>query len=288
MSQGRPGGSSRSSLLSFAAVRFSYSQAVPPAIDGVSLEVMPAEVVGIVGANGSGKTTLARLANGLLRPDAGRVTVDGLDAGRTSVRTLAAHAGLAFQNPNHQLFASTVADELAFGPRNLGVPEDEVEVRIGSLAAQLGLDGVLGAHPYRLGLATRKLVAIASVLAMETPIVILDEPTAGQDHAMVRVLAGLIEALRDAARAVVVVGHDTAFLAPIVDRLVVLAAGRVLVSGPPRLVLADDGVITAAGLGLPQITDLSRRLSLRSRPAGWRALTVVELADAISDPGVPR
>jgi energy-coupling factor transport system ATP-binding protein len=288
MSQGGPAGSSRSSLLSFAAVRFAYGQAVPPAVDGVSLEVMPAEVVGIVGANGSGKTTLVRLANGLLRPDAGHVTVDGLDAGRTSVRTLAAHAGLAFQNPNHQLFASTVADELAFGPRNLGVPEDEIEARVRSLAAQLGLSGVLGAHPYRLGLAMRKLVAIASVLTMETPVVILDEPTAGQDHAMVRVLAGLIEGLRDAGRAVVVVGHDTAFLAPIVDRLVVLAVGRIVASGPPRQVLADDVVIRAAGLELPQITDLSRRLSLPSRSAGWRALSVVELADAIADEGVPR
>jgi len=273
----------RDAMLSFDAVRFTYQRDAPSAIDGLSLEVAATEVVGIVGANGSGKTTLVKLANGLLRPDSGRVTVDGLDTGRAPVRTLAAHAGLAFQNPNHQLFAATVAEELAFGPRNLGVPVDEVESRVGEVAAQLGLDGVLELHPYRLGLATRKLVAIGSVLTMRTPLVILDEPTTGQDHATVRTLAGLVAALRGAGRTVVIVGHDTSFLAPLVDRLVILAAGRVTADGPPRLVLADDAAITEAGLEVPQITDLSRRLDLVGRPGAWRALSVGELADAIVD-----
>lgn len=280
-----PGAGSRDSLLTFEAVRFAYDRHLPPAIADVSLQVARAEVVGVVGANGSGKTTLVKLANGLLRPDAGRVSVDGFDAGRTPVRTLAAHAGLAFQNPNHQLFASTVADELAFGPRNLGLADEEVRTRVGDVAAQLGLAAALEVHPYRLGFAMRKVVAIGSVLTMRTPVVILDEPTAGQDHETVRTLARLVGALRDEGRTVVVVGHDTAFLAPVVDRLVIMAGGRVVADGPPRRVLADDEVVVAAGLELPQITDLSRCLHLAGRPTGWRALSVAELAAAIEEAG---
>jgi energy-coupling factor transport system ATP-binding protein len=268
-------------MLAFDAIRFTYRRDAPVAIDDVSLEVATAEVVGIVGANGSGKTTLVRLANGLLRPDSGCVTVDGLDAGRTPVRTLAAHAGLAFQNPNHQLFASTVAEELAFGPRNLGVSTSEVASRVSEVAAQLGLGAVLDHHPYRLGLAMRKLVGLGSVLTMRTPLVIFDEPTAGQDHDTVKTVTRLVATLRDSGRTVVLVGHDTAFLAPIVDRLVIMAAGRVVADAPPRTALADVDVVTRSGLELPQIGELSRRLRIPGRPNGWLALSVEELADVI-------
>jgi energy-coupling factor transporter ATP-binding protein EcfA2 len=269
-------------MLTFESVRFSYGRSDRPAIDDLRLNVAAGEVLGIVGANGSGKTTLAKLANGLLRPDLGRITVDGLDAAGTPVRTLAAHAGLAFQNPNHQLFASTVAEELAFGPRNLGVPGSDVDDRVRTAAGQLGLEQVLHLHPYRLGVAMRKLVAIGSVLTMRTPLLILDEPTAGQDHRTVRTLAGLVGDLRAEGRSVVIVGHDTAFLAPLVDRLMIMAAGRLVAEGPPRLVLAGEATLAAAALGSPQVSSLSGRLRLAARPPDWRALSVDELAAAIT------
>jgi len=279
------GGRSRgpAPIITFDAVRFAYPALETPALDGVSLEIARASVVGISGQNGSGKTTLVKLVNGLLRPDAGRVTVDGLDAARARVRELAAHAALAFQNPTHQLFASTVADELAFGPRNLGVEEDEVLARVSLAASRLGLSGVLDRHPYRLGAAGRKLVSVASVLTMQTPVVVLDEPTTGQDHRTVRTLAELICELRGAGVTVLVVAHDMAFHAEVADRLVVLDRGRVIAEGAPRTVFADGALMARAGLVAPQITELSQRLHRPDGADPWPALTVGELAAALGE-----
>ncbi len=269
-------------IVTFEAVRFAYPGRPSPALDGVSLEVARATVVGVAGRNGSGKTTLVKLVNGLLRPSAGRVIVDGLDAARADVRELAAHAALAFQNPNHQLFAATVADELAFGPRNLGVGEREVLERVGAAASRLGLDGMLDQHPYRLGPGGRKLVAVASVLTMETPVVILDEPTTGQDHRTVEVLTALVRELREQGTTVLAVAHDMAFLAAVADRLIVLDSGRVAADDVPRTVFADGGLLARAGLVAPQVTELSQRLARPAAVDAWPALTVRELADGLN------
>ena len=178
-------------MIAVDEVTYRYGRTGPAVLDHVSLDLPVGQVVGVAGRNGSGKTTLARLLNGLLRPTAGTVHVDGLDTARTSVQSLAAHVGLAFQNPNHQLFAPTVAAELAFGPRNLGVGETEIAERVADAAARLGLTGVLDRHPYHLERGARKLVAIASVVTMRTPILVLDEPTTGQDRRTSTVVARL-------------------------------------------------------------------------------------------------
>ena len=188
----------RPAVLALRDVSFRYAAGAPWAVDRCTLDVPAGLVVGIAGANGSGKSTLARLMQGLLRPASGTVTIDGLDTARTPVRRLAAHAGYVAQNPNHQLFASTVAAELAFGPRNLGLPAAEVEDRVADAARRLGLEDVLDRHPYHLGRARRKLVTIASVLAMRTPVLVLDEPTTAQDHRTSDVIGRLIRELRDA------------------------------------------------------------------------------------------
>jgi len=267
--------------LALRDVTFRYAVGAPPAVDRCTLDVRPGTVVGIAGPNGSGKSTLARLMQGLLRPASGTVTVDGLDTARTPVRRLAAHAGYVAQNPNHQLFASTVAAELAFGPRNLGLPEAEVEARVADAAGRLGIEDVLDRHPYHLGRARRKLVTIASVLAMRTQVLILDEPTTAQDHRTSDVIARLVRELREAGTAVVCISHDVRLLADVADRLVVLDAGRVIADDTPRAVFADDAVVRRAGLRPPQVTRLALRLDGPARP--WAALSVDEVAAALRD-----
>jgi energy-coupling factor transport system ATP-binding protein len=264
-----------SPIVEITDVRYAYPDGTV-ALDGVSVRIARGSVVAVVGRNGSGKTTLAKHLNGLLRPSSGRVVVDGLDTLEYPVRTLAGHVGYVFQNPGHQLFARTVADELAFGPRNLGVPQDEISGRVAEVAAELGLGLHLEDHPHRLPLPVRKLVSIASVLTMRAPILVLDEPTTGQDHRTATRIASLIAAARTAGTTVVVVSHDMLLVADIADRLIVMDAGRVVADGPPREVLADTALAETARLATPQITQLGAVLPGRvGLPV---VLSVAELA----------
>lgn len=270
-------------VVSIDDLRFVYREGGIVALDGVSLEVARGSVVGVAGQNGSGKTTLTKHLNGLLRPTSGRVLVEGLDTARHPVRTLARHVGYVFQNPNHQLFARTVADELAFGPRNLGCTSDEVEARVAAVSAAFDLDSVLGTHPYRLPFPLRKLVSIASVLTMRPSVVVLDEPTNGQDHRTARRIADLIAGLRDGGTTVMCVSHDMLLVAGVVDRLIVLRDGRVVADGTPRQVLSDRELIASTRLSPPQITELSLAIPGRGDRSG--ALSIAELLDEFRTAG---
>lgn len=259
-------------------VRYSYPGGVA-ALDGVSLDVARGTGLGIVGQNGSGKTTLAKHLNGLLRPTAGRVVVEGLDTARHPVRALARHVGYVFQNPGHQLFARTVAEELAFGPRNLGLTAAEVDDRVASVAEALRLVDALSTHPYRLPFPLRKLVTIGSVLTMRPSVLVLDEPTTGQDHRTSRRIAEVIDGVRASGTTVVCVTHDMNLLIAVSDRVVVLNEGRVAADGMPRAVLSDRGLMATTRLRPPQVTELSLSMSRRIGRPG--ALTVGELVDEI-------
>ncbi|HEY5628701.1 MAG TPA: ATP-binding cassette domain-containing protein, partial [Candidatus Limnocylindrales bacterium] len=226
-------------LVDVRDVTYRYPRAARPAVVGVSLAAAPGEVIGIVGANGSGKTTLGRLVNGLLRPQQGRISVDGMDTAAHPVRTLAAHVGSVFQDPAQQLFASTVADELALGPRALGMSEARIGERVRELAEALQLEVLLARHPLRLARAERKLVALAAVLAMRPRVLVLDEPTTGADLRLAAVIEARIRAAAGEGTAVLVASHDMAFLGRVASRLVVMDAGRVVADGPIRSVFAD-------------------------------------------------
>jgi energy-coupling factor transport system ATP-binding protein len=273
-------------ILVLADVSFRYGRGAPSAIDGVSLQIGAGQVVGIAGRNGSGKTTLARLCNGLLRPTDGTVVVDGLDTSRTGVRALASHVASAFQNPSHQLFASSVAAELAFGPRNLGLAEPEVARRVADAAGRFGLGDVLETHPYRLGRGPRKLLSIASVVTMGTPVLVLDEPTTGLDQPTRTAVSRIVGELRDRGTTIVCVSHDMRLIADVADRLVVLGAGRIIADGPPLAVFADEPAMLAAGLEPPQATALALRL--RSASASWPPLSIEGVAAAIRDGSATR
>ena len=209
------------------------------AIDGVDLRIGPGERVAIVGQNGSGKSTLVRQLNGLLRPTEGRVLVDGVDATRFHVAQLAAKVGLAFQNPDRQIFAGRVRAEVAFGPRNLGVRGADLDRAVDEALDAVGLVDVADHNPYDLGFSRRKLLAIASILAMGTPVVILDEPTTGQDARGVARVRTIIERLSDEARTVITISHDMRFVAETSRRVVVMRAGRIVLDGTPAEVFAE-------------------------------------------------
>jgi energy-coupling factor transport system ATP-binding protein len=209
------------------------------ALAGVDLTVADGERVGIVGQNGSGKSTLVRHLNGLLRATDGHVKVNGLDAATARVARLAGIVGLVFQDPDRQIFASRVRGEVAFGPHNLGMRGAQLSSAIGGALEAVGLAGQADLNPYDLGFSRRKLLALASVLAMGTPIVILDEPTTGQDARGIGRIKGVIEDLSASGRTVVAISHDMRFVAEAFERVVVMRAGRVILDGPPAEVFAE-------------------------------------------------
>jgi energy-coupling factor transport system ATP-binding protein len=238
------------------------------ALDGVDLVIRRGERVAIVGQNGSGKTTLVRHFNGLLRPTEGRVLVDGADAAGRRVAALARSVGLAFQDPDRQIFAAKVHAEVAFGPRNLGRSGAELDRAIDDALIATGLDGEAATNPYDLGYSRRKLLALASILAMNTPVVVLDEPTTGQDARGVARIQRVVAELSDAGRTVVAISHDMRFVAETFERVVVMGAGRILLDGTPAEVFAEPAWPTLASTYLepPLAARVGARLGLGSTP----------------------
>ncbi len=255
-------------------------------LDGVSLDIGGGDVIGIAGSNGAGKSTLARLLNGLLKPTGGTVTVDGLDTRTHDVRELARTVGLVFQHPRAQLFARTVAEELAFGPRNLGLTRDEIEARVDAAARRFGLVPVLRTSPFELPAPRRRLVAIASVVAMEPRVLVLDEPTTGQDHRTVALVTDLVVGLRDGGAAVVCISHDMRFLAAVSGRILAMARGRIVADGTPSEVFADPEALSEAGMLAPQVTRFGAAIpGLRGHPPVLTVAGLVAELRATPPPG---
>ena len=210
------------------------------ALDGVDLTIGDGERIAIIGQNGSGKSTLVRHFNGLLRPTEGRVLLDGGDTANTKVARLAARIGLAFQDPDRQIFAGRVRREVEFGPRNLGLRGQALERAVDEALAAVGLADQANANPYDLGYSRRKLLALASILAMRTPVVVLDEPTTGQDARGVRRVQAIVESLHEAGRTVIAVSHDMRFVAETFARVIVMRTGTVVLDGSPAEVFAES------------------------------------------------
>jgi energy-coupling factor transport system ATP-binding protein len=238
------------------------------AVDGVDLQIERGQRVAIIGQNGSGKTTLVRHFNGLLRPTEGRVIIDGTDAKARRVAALAAIVGLAFQDPDRQIFAGRVRAEVEFGPRNLGRTGAELARVVEDALLATGLEGEANVNPYDLGYSRRKLLALASILAMETPVVVLDEPTTGQDaHGIARVQA-IVASLSAAGRTVVAISHDMRFVAESFERVIVMRDGRIVLDGSPAEVFAEAAWPTLASTYLepPLAARVGARLGLGATP----------------------
>ena len=219
--------------LSLEAVSYRYPESGTLALDSVDLRIAAGERVALIGQNGSGKSTLARHLNGLLRPTSGRVLHDGQDVSNRTVAQLARSVGLAFQDPDRQIFRGSVRSEVEFGPRNLGIRGLELQTAVDAALAEVGLDGEAGTNPYDLGVSRRKLLALASIQAMGTPVLVLDEPTTGQDLHGVEIVRRLIETAHAVGRTVIAISHDMGFVAETFDRVVVLRGGTVILDGTP-------------------------------------------------------
>lgn len=221
--------------ISCSALRYAYAGGVR-ALDGVDLVIPSGARVAIVGQNGSGKTTLVRHFNGLLRPTQGRVLIGDLDTQTTRIARLAALVGLAFQDPDRQIFSGSAEAEVAFGARNVGLRGGELEASVTEALGSVGLSGERKTNPYDLGYSRRKLLTIASVLAMRTPIVVLDEPTTGQDARGVATIERIVESLATDGRTVIAISHDMRFVSESFSRIVVMRSGRIILDGTPAAI----------------------------------------------------
>lgn len=268
-------------LIRATDVHYSYSPGEgEEALKGVTLEFGDG-LTAIIGQNGAGKTTFVRLLNGLLRPTSGEVRVDDLVTSEHSVARMARKVGLVFQNPNDQIFKSRTIDEVMFGPKNLGVPEAEARRRAEQALAAVGLPDAAAKNPYDFGLADRKLIGIASVLAMDTPVVILDEPTIAQDYRGVEKIKGIARGLGREGRLVITITHDMDFVAEVCERTVVLRRGLVAADGPTREVFGRPGLLADAFVEEPHITGLGRAV-LGSEPGGPAAGTVLTVDEFVT------
>lgn len=244
-------------ILSALEVWFSYPRR-EPALSGVSLDVYEGDFLALCGQNGSGKTTLAKHFMGLLRPSSGQVLVEGTDIARRATVDLASTIGYCYQNPDHQIFASTVGAEIEFGPKNLGIPTEEIRRRTTTLLDMVGLRDQADAYPFSLGRGQRQKLAVASVLAMEPKVLIVDEPTTGLDWRGGKAMMDTMRLLNESGRTIVIITHDMNIVAEYSRRVVVMAGGRKLADGSPVEVFGNSAALASAALRAPQAYRLAR------------------------------
>jgi energy-coupling factor transporter ATP-binding protein EcfA2 len=244
------------------------------ALADFNLTIREGELFALVGENGGGKTTFAKTVAGLLKPSAGKVRVRGQDNKISPGKRRARAVGYLFQNPDHQIFQRTVRDEVAFGPRQLGLAEPDIERRVAAAVARVGLEGREEEDPFAMPKGDRQRVALASVLAVEPEILIMDEPTTGLDRREVGALMEAVAELNRRGATVIFITHAMDVVARYARRVAVVAGGRVVGEGSPRRVLADEGLLSRAGLEPPLAARLARQL-------GLEAVTGDELMEAL-------
>lgn len=242
---------------------FTYPAGVE-ALRGISFRINSGEQVAIVGQNGAGKTTLVKHLNGLLLPTRGQILVGDWDTTKHSVAKLAKRVGYVFQNPDEQLFSKNVGMEVAFGPRNLGFNGEQVQALVKDALTMTELSDKTETNPYDLSPTWRKMVALASIIAMDTPIVIFDEPTTGQDAMNITRIAHVIKDLRERGKTVITITHDIDFCAENFERVIAMAEGKVLLDGKTNEVLAQDEVLATTYVDPPQLTRLGKRLAFKN------------------------
>jgi len=259
--------------------RFRYSASGPEVLHGVSLRVAKGEYLAMIGQNGGGKTTLAKLFNGLLKPTSGTVRTAGIDTRDATVAELARTVGYVYQNPDHQIFAQKVRTEIAFGPRNLGLTAGEVTKRVDDALDLVGLREYEDAFAFSLGRGLRQKLAVASVLAMSPPVLVVDEPTTGLDLQGSRGILDLLSRWNADGRTIIVITHDISLVAERVPRTVIISGGNILADGPTRDVLSNADLLRKAFLRPPQVTRVAQRLQEFGIPPN--VMTVQELRDEL-------
>ena len=238
------------------------------AIDNVSITINDGEFVGLIGHTGSGKSTLIQHINGLLKPDTGRIIIDGTDITdkNTKMNAIRKKVGLVFQYPEYQLFEETVEKDIAFGPKNLGLSDTEINNRIRRAMSIVGLDyeAYKDKSPFELSGGQKRRVAIAGVVAMEPKVLILDEPTAGLDPRGRDEILMQIKALHNEYKiTIIIVSHSMEDVAKLASRIIVMNQGRCILDGTPEYVFSKVDTLESIGLAVPQVTYLARELKKR-------------------------
>jgi len=271
-----PTGVKGESIISLKDVSYSYPDGTA-ALRDVTLEFARGEFTAIIGQNGSGKTTLVKHIVGLLRPTVGEVRIFGKKTSEMSIKEIATKVGYVYQNPDHQLFCQTVYEECAYGLRNLGLSEPEIRRRVSEILGRVGLQGLEKVDTFLLGKGQRQRLAIASTLVMNPEVIIVDEPTTGQDMSQSTSIMELLASLHREGRTVLIVTHNMRLVAEYAERVVVMQAGRVVLDGDVRTVFSQVEKLREALITPPQITQLGQLLSGDS----VTPLTVEEMADMI-------
>ncbi len=245
---------------------FRYEEG-PWVLKGINLEIYEGDLLAIMGPNGAGKTTLIKHFNGLLKPVKGLVEVMGMDTRKVSVSKLARYVGLVFQNPDHQIFAETVEEEVAFALKNFKFSADEVKNRLNKILKEMGLEKYRRRVPFNLSGGEKRRVAMASVLVYDPVVVVFDEPTLGQDLKQKERLGKFLWRLNDEGKAIVVVTHDVEFVADYIDEVVLLSDGKIVARGRAQEILTDRDLLKKVRLLPPQLAEtaflLERTLNLK-------------------------
>lgn len=247
-------------LIELKNVSFGYPHG-RTVLQGIDLTINNGDFLAIMGQNGAGKTTLAKHLNGLLKPTAGQVLVEGLDTKKESVAHLATRVGYVFQNPDHQIFSKTVGEELSFGPKNLGWSADRIEQAVQRALHDIDMVDRREAEPYFMGLAERKLIAIASVLIMEPHVLVLDEPATGADYNVALRIMRYISDLHKRGLTVIIITHDVSLAANYASRVIAMRDGTIKVAGSPEEIFQQKELLNECNISLPEVAELSNALA---------------------------
>ena len=270
-------------MIEFEKVSASYDGELPILRD-VSFRIPDGDFVAFVGTNGAGKSTTMRLVNGLLKPSSGQVLIDGVPTTQLRTSQLAAKVGFLFQNPDRQICCSTVREELLFGFRAQGRDDAEAEAKVDAMIERFGLDG--DAEPFLLNRGTRQLLALASIIVMEPPVVVLDEPTTGLDFHECAKVMDVIAELNAHGTTVIMVCHDMEVVADYARRVIAMTAGQVVADGETFAVLRNRDVLARTHLLPPQVVDVALRLAedgaVETASPVALADTLDEMADALA------
>ena len=275
--------------ISVKDLRYTYEPGMPGetvALDGVTFDVPDGMVLGVIGHTGSGKSTMLQTLNGLIRPDSGEIWVDGecITDGKTRMTEIRRKVGLVFQYPEYQLFEETVAKDVAFGPKNLGLSEEETDKRVREAISLVGLDydEIRDLSPFELSGGQKRRVAIAGVIAMKPEVLILDEPTAGLDPSARRDILAMVRRIHEELGIILIfVSHNMGDIAELSERIIVMSEGRIALEGTPEEVFSHEKELSEMGLALPPARQIVNELAAKVPGFESKALTIDEAAEDI-------
>jgi cobalt/nickel transport system ATP-binding protein len=251
------------------------------ALSGINFEAKEGARVAVLGPNGSGKTTLFYHFNGLIKPARGEVLVFGEKIGKTNIDEVRKRVGIVFQEAENQLFAPTVFEDIAFGPKNLGLDSEEIKNRISEVLRRFDIEKLAGKNPANLSAGQKKRAAIAGVVAMEPEVLVLDEPTSGMDASGITDTMEILDELNGEGKTIIISTHDSDLAASWADRVYILNKGKVFKSGTPKNIFADERLVAEAGLRQPVIVQTYREFRARGISKGEVPLTVLDFMESV-------